>query len=82
MSRIDETIALLEQANVPRYWAILQAFADPTHRLPSPDELREQLDHWRGSRMEGFLWFSWNWGTENLENHPDLVQVIAEENAS
>lgn len=82
MSRIDDTIALLQQANVPRYWAILQAFADSTHLLPTPDELRAQVDHWRGSRMEGLLWFSWSFGTEPLDNHPDLVQVIAEENAS
>src|SRR5438270_9141269 len=70
MSKIDETIRLLDEAGVPRYWVAVQAFADVTHRLPSADELREEFQHWRQSRMEGYLVFSWDFGSTQLDDHP------------
>jgi hypothetical protein len=81
MSLIDDTIALLEDAHAPRYWASLQAFADSTHRMPTPDELREEFRRWGASRADGVLAFSWNFGTDTLDNHPELVAVLTEENS-
>jgi hypothetical protein len=82
MSKIDETIGLLDAANVPRYWVLIQAFADSFYRTPTADELRQEFQHWRASRMEGYLVFSWNFGTDNIERHPDLIDVLASENRS
>jgi hypothetical protein len=81
MTKIDDAIQLAAEAGVPRYWAIIQAFADSYYRLPTADELREEFRRWRLSRMEGYLVFSWNYGTETLDNHPDLVEVLKAENA-
>jgi hypothetical protein len=82
MSNIDETIRLLDEARVPRYWVLVQAFADSFYRMPTADELRQEFQHWRASRMEGYLVFSWNFGTDNLERHPDLIDVLASENSA
>src|SRR5205823_769382 len=40
-SKIDDTLALLDQAGVPHYWAFIQAFADSYYRMPTADELHE-----------------------------------------
>lgn len=80
MSRIEDTARLLDDAQVPRYVAILQAFGDSTHRLPTADELREQFVRWGNTRAEGIMTFSWNFGTAQLDDHPDLVAVISSEN--
>jgi hypothetical protein len=82
MSKIDEAIRLLDDAGVPRYWAVIQAFADSFYRMPTADELRQEFQHWRASRMEGYLVFSWAFARDSLERHPDLIDVLAEENAS
>ena len=80
MSKIDDAIQLANDAGVPRYWAVVQAFADSYYRMPTADELRDEFRHWGASRMEGYLVFSWAYGTDTLENHPDLVDVLATEN--
>jgi hypothetical protein len=81
MSLIDDTIALLDEAHVPHYWISLQACADSFHRFPTPDELREEFRRWQASRTEGILVFSWSWAGNSLDDHPDLVDVLKEENA-
>src|SRR5207249_961602 len=60
MSQIDGTVQLLEEAGAPHYWGMIQAFADTSYRLPTPDELHEQFRRWRLSRMEGHLVASWS----------------------
>ena len=79
---IDETIGLLETAKVPRYWAIVQAFADSFYRWPTAEELHEEFRQWRASSMEGYIVFSWAYGGDTLANHPDLVNALTTENGS
>jgi len=81
MSKIDKQIALLEEANVPRYWVLVQAFADSYYRLPTVAELNDEFRHWRRSRMEGYLVFQWAYKGTTLEDHPDLVEALKQENA-
>jgi hypothetical protein len=85
---IDAAIAAIEGAGIKRYWAIIQDFQDCYYRLPTPQELRAQYDHWARSNMSGYLVFSWNYqsvdpkcvGT-NLENHPDNISELKYENS-
>jgi hypothetical protein len=85
---IDAAIAAIEGAGIKRYWAIIQDFQDCYYRLPTPQELRAQYDHWARSNMSGYLVFSWNYqsvdskcvGT-NLENHPDNIAELKYENS-
>jgi hypothetical protein len=81
MTKIEDEIQLLEAAGVPRYWGVLQAFADSYYRYPTPDELREEFTLWRASRMEGYVVFAWSYAGNSLEDHPELVDVLREENA-
>jgi len=81
-AKIDETLGLLEAAKVPRYWAIVQAFADSYYRWPTVEELHEEFRHWRASRMEGYIVFSWAYSGDTLANHPDLVTALMAENGS
>jgi len=80
MSKIDDAVSLAEQAGVPRYWGILQAFGDSWYRMPTADELHEQFGRWRRTRMEGYLVFSWAWRADGLENHPELREALEAEN--
>lgn len=85
---IDDAIAAIKGAGIKRYWAITQDFQDCYYRLPTPQELRMQYDHWARSNMSGYLVFSWNYqsvdpkcvGT-NLENHPDNMAELKYENS-
>jgi hypothetical protein len=81
-SKIDETVGLLEAAKVPRYWAIVQAFADSYYRWPTVDEVHEEFRHWRASRMEGYIVFSWAYLGDSLVNHPDVLDAVTAENGS
>jgi hypothetical protein len=81
-SKIDDAIALLEAAGVPRYWGVLQAFQDSYYRLPTPDELHEEFAHWRASRMEGYIVFAWQWDGMSLESQPALLDALRIENAN
>jgi hypothetical protein len=80
MSKIETAVRLLDEARAPRYWAIVQAFGDSYYRMPTPEELREEFRHWRRSRMEGYLVFSWAFRGNSLQDHPDLIKVLNEEN--
>jgi len=81
-AKIDETIGLLEAAKVPRYWAVVQAFADSYYRWPTVEELHEEFRHWRASRMEGYVVFSWAYLGDSLANHPDVLSALTAENGS
>ena len=74
-SRANGEIALLEAAGVPRYWGVLQAFADSYYRYPTRDELREAFARWRSSRMDGYLVFAWSYAGNSLDDHPDLQKL-------
>ena len=81
---IDEQIAEADRLGL-RYWAVIQAHGDDYYQQPTPDELREEFRRWRASNMEGYLVFSWRWPPDDptlwLENHPELLAVLADENA-
>jgi len=53
-------------------------------RLPTPTELHEQLQHWRATRMEGYIAFAWAWPAGSpsiwLANQPALKSQLALEN--
>jgi hypothetical protein len=53
-------------------------------RVPTPDELHEQFEHWRATRMEGYLTFAWSWPADSpsvwLANQPALQEQLAVEN--
>ena len=55
-------------------------------RLPTPAEMHEQFEHWRATRMEGYLAFAWKWPDGSpavwLANQPALQQQLAVENGS
>ena len=80
MTKIEDQVRLLEEAHVPRYWGVLQAFTDSWYRMPTVEELGEEFRLWRASRMEGYLVFSWAWRGETLERHPDLIERLRLEN--
>src|SRR5215210_8374244 len=64
------------------FWGQVQAFGEPAGqgfemctdtscgkpRLPTPAELHQQFDHWRATKMSGYLVFQWRWP----DNHPDI----------
>jgi len=83
-SVIDRAIAELNRLDV-RYWAMIQAFGDDWHRVPTPEELHQQFLRWRASRMKGYFVFAWHWPANDstlwLANHPELQAQLAEENA-
>jgi VanZ family protein len=81
MEKIDQAIAALEQDDVPRYWALIQAFEDGYYRMPSPAELHAQFARWRSSDMEGYFVFSLNYENDQLESHRDVLAALREENA-
>jgi hypothetical protein len=81
MSKIDDAIQLIEASGAPRWWGVIQAFADSYYRMPTADELHEEFQHWRASSMEGYLVFAWAYGADTLQNHPDLVEALASENS-
>jgi hypothetical protein len=85
---IDDAITSIEGAGIKRYWAVVQDFQDCYYRLPTPQELRTQFDHWARSSMSGYLVFSWNYQSSNpsclgatLESHPDNVSELRHENS-
>ena len=80
---IDAAIAAIYSAGIKRFWAIPQDFQDCYYRLPTPQELGMQFDHWAKSSMSGYLVFSWNYQAQdpkcvgtNLESHPDNVAAL------
>lgn len=84
-TRIDKAAAAADRAGI-RYWGVIQAFGDSYYKLPTPDELAQQFAHWRTTRMEGYLVFSWHWPPGHkslwLANHPELQRQLSIENGS
>ena len=84
-TRIDKAAAAADRAGI-RYWGVIQAFGDSYYKLPTPDELAQQFAHWRTTRMEGYLVFSWHWPPNQkslwLANHPELQRQLSIENGS
>jgi hypothetical protein len=68
-----------------RYWGVLQAYADDWYRLPTPDEMHQQFEHWRSTNMEGYLVFAWRYPDDSpstwLANDSALQAQLAIENA-
>src|SRR5215211_6899176 len=81
------------------FWGQVQAFGEPAGqgfdmctdtkcgkpRLPTADELHEQFNHWRATKMTGYLVFQWRWPTTEsslwLANHPELQSQLSLENS-
>jgi Phosphoesterase family len=85
---IDVAIASISAAGITNYWAVVQDFQDCFYRLPTPQELRSEFDHWAGSGMTGYFVFSWNYQSSDstcvgtsLDSHPDNLAVLKSENA-
>lgn len=76
---IDRAIREANKDGVPRYWAILQDFADDYYVVPTAAQLREQFTRWRRSRMEGYLVYHWEHG--DIEDRASHLRIYASENA-
>ena len=68
-----------------RYWGVIQAWGDDYYKVPTPRELHLQFEHWRRTKMRGYLVFAWRWPEDKpqdwLANHPELRAQLAKENA-
>jgi hypothetical protein len=70
--KIDAAVAAAERAGVPRYWGVIQAFqGDNYYRMPTAAEVGEQFDHWRRSRISGYLVYTWSYQGVSLDSYPD-----------
>ncbi len=85
---IDAAINAIEGAGITRYWAIVQDFQDCYYRLPTPQELRRQFDHWAKSNMAGYFVFSWNYQPADpkcvgasLGSYPDNLAELKYQNS-
>jgi hypothetical protein len=79
-TQIDAAIAAADAAGVSKYWAVMQDFQDDYYRLPTPVEITAQFDRWNRSRMAGYLVFSWDFGTYNLDSQPSNVAELSRQN--
>jgi hypothetical protein len=84
---IDSAITSIERAGIGRYWAIMGDFQDCYYRLPTPEELRSEFDHWARSNMAGYFVFSWNYQSRDsscvgttLDRHPENLAELKYEN--
>jgi hypothetical protein len=85
---IDAAIQAIRSAGITRFWAIVQDFQDCYYRLPTPQELGAQFDHWAKSAMSGYFVFSWNYQPADprcigvsLSGHPDNIAELKYENS-
>jgi hypothetical protein len=74
--KINQAVAQAARVGLTRYYAVVQAFADDYHRLPSASELQEQFARWQQSQMEGYLVFNWDYAGTTLAGHVDLVAQL------
>jgi hypothetical protein len=80
-TEIPAYIAALNAAQVPRYWALLQAFGYGKWRAPTAAELARMIGQWAHSRWQGEQTFSWSYLNWSLKSHPDLLAVLKSLNA-
>lgn len=82
-SKIDAQAAEADRLGV-RYWGVIQAHGDDWYKVPTPEELHEQFDHWRSTNMEGYLVFAWRFPDDRpsswLANNRALQAQLAIEN--
>lgn len=74
---IPDRIAALDAAQVPHYWAVLDAFAQDQWRWPTPAELTNMIWQWERSRWEGEQTFAWTWRSSSLASQPSLLAVLS-----
>jgi len=83
-SVIDEEAAEADRLGI-RYWGVIQAHGDDWYRVPTPAELHQEFEHWRATRMEGYLVFAWRWPRDQpslwLQDNQPLRAQLAVENA-
>jgi hypothetical protein len=79
-SKIDTAVAAAVHAGVTRYWAVIQDFQDSFYRVPTPEEIRTEFDHWDRSGMSGYFVFSWEWKGFSLDTLPDNMAQLKLEN--
>jgi hypothetical protein len=84
-SVIDEEAAEADRLGI-RYWGVIQAHGDEWYKVPTAAELHQEFQHWRRTRMQGYLVFAWRWPRDRpslwLQNHPDLRAQLARENGA
>jgi calcineurin-like phosphoesterase family protein len=59
-----------------RYWGVVQAFADPPWRWPTPAEESHMLSQWAASRASGYMTFAWKWRGSSLGARPALLAAL------
>jgi hypothetical protein len=83
-SKIDAQAAEADRLGV-RYWGVIQAYGDDWYKVPTPEELHQQFEHWRATHMEGYLVFAWRYPRDRpetwLANNTLLQAQLAIENA-
>ena len=62
LARIDAARDAIIADGVPRWWAIMQGHDDGYYKMPTPDGMQYQYDHWRNPN---YGIFSWNYGTSS-----------------
>jgi len=75
-AQIPRYVAALHAAHVARYWGVLQAFASPRWRYPTPAELRAMIGQWEHSDWQGEQTFAWSFAGHSLASHPRLLAVL------
>src|SRR5207245_2301612 len=80
LSKIDDAVAAARQQGLTRFWAVVQDFQDGFYRIPTPDELRLEFEHWDRSSMSGYFVFSWDYKGLSLDTLPDNVAQLKLEN--
>jgi hypothetical protein len=82
-SKINAQAAEADRLGV-RYWGVIQAHGDDWYKVPTPEELHQQFEHWRATKMEGYLVFAWRYPRDRpeswLANNPALQEQLAIEN--
>lgn len=97
---IDKLTAKLDSSGITNYLGVIQAFSDEgvtgnffcstsgcgNPRWPTNTEIHEEFNHWRASKMAGYLVFAWHWpdgaaySAAWLENHPGQQDQLKIEN--